>query len=124
MFFRNFSLTIACFLLLACTPADWQVVRGATESGPPEDIVIDTTVQRVYNCGSGGGTIHLTTQRSLSIGESVHWEIGVELEGGIGLPELGAELQAVYGAGYETSAETGLGWQLSAQPGEWIEYTI
>ncbi len=62
-------------------------------------------------------------------GEVVKWDIGSEVSGsgkaGIGLEaELGLALQATYGKDYETSTETGVGWDLPANPGEWMEYEI
>lgn len=128
-----FALCLTALVLLACTPDDWEVVRGSLSPDPPEEVVMGETVEKVYNCGRGGDVIYMTPQIVLASTESVQWEVGVELEGGVGVGatllarlngELGAELQAKYGKSYEISRQVGTGWQLPARPGEWIAYTI
>jgi|GEM_PF-2704507 len=130
---RFFIFVFAALLLLACTPDDWQVVTDSLTASPPDEVVIGETPERVYNCGLGGGVIYMTPQRSLATAESVQWEVGAELEGSIGAgaeflvkfdAELGAELQGKYGKTYEVTQEVGNGWQLPAQSGEWMSYTI
>lgn len=140
MYTKAITLLLTALLLLACEP-EWKVVRGATESGSPKDVPLGTTVERVYNCGLGGDTLYLTPFRSISSGKSLYWEKGTEFEqeadgslsGGFGLgleataqigTSLGLELQEKYGENYELGEEVGTGWQLPAQPGEWLEYTL
>lgn len=133
MYLRTLLISLVILIVVACRPANWDVVKNSLTSDPPGEVVIGEVVEKVYNCGAGGDVIQLTPQRSLASAESVQWELGAELEGSIGLGaeffakadvELGAELQGAYGKNYEVSQEVGTGWQLPARPGEWLAYTI
>lgn len=121
------SMLIAVALaLLACAPEGYTIVRGAAEAGPPEEIIVEKTTERVYNCGAGGDVVKKTPHTALALAEAVQWEFGLELgaERNLALVTLNGELEGKYGVGYEISRQTGAGWELPARPGEWIEYTL
>ena len=121
------SLLVTVVLsMLACAPDGYTVVRGAAESGAPQEIIREETTERVYNCGAGGDVIKKTPHTALALAEAVQWEFGLELgaERNLALVTLNGELEGKYGVNYEESRQIGTGWELPAQPGEWIEYTI
>jgi hypothetical protein len=126
VFSRYLPIFILTLTLFACAPSDYTVIRGATEAGPPEELILEETTARVYNCGAGGDVVIQTPAASIMFSDAVQWELGLDI--GIGrdlaLVALEGELAAKYGAEYKKSTQTGTGWQLPARPGEWIEYTI
>ena len=126
MFSRYLTIALTALTLLACAPEGYTIVRGAAEAGPQEEIILEETTERVYNCGEGGDVLHQTPSASILLSEAAQWEFGFDLGAGrdLALVALNGELEAKYGAEYKKSPQWGTGWELPARPGEWIEYTI
>lgn len=123
---RCLTVFFIALALLACAPEGYTIVRGATEAGPQEEIVLETTTERVYNCGEGGDTVVQAPTMSLAFSDAVEWELGIDFGAGrdLALVAVEGELAARYGAEVKKVLFTGAGWELPARPGEWIEYTL
>lgn len=126
MVFRYLMAVLGVLAFLGCAPEGYTVVRGAAEAGPPDEVMIEMTTERVYNCGEGGDTVVQTPAAFSMIADSVQWDLGLELgvSRDLALVALEGELAARYGAEYKVSTQIGTGWELPARPGEWLEYTL
>jgi len=100
--------------------------------GEPEIIDTGPTVEVVWNCGIGGGTIVKHPSRSVSTGYAVQWEVGGTV--GVGLTigegavpggvELSTSLEGHYANQFDQGVQQGTGWDLPAAENTIVSYTI
>jgi len=101
-------------------------------TGEQEVIELGTTVEEVWNCGDGGGTIVKHPSRSISTNYSVEWEVGGSIGVGVIIGEgvipagvnLSGALEGHYQSGFGSGYQQTTSWDLPAEPNTIVNYTL
>lgn len=101
-------------------------------TGQVETVELGATVENVWNCGNGGGTIVKHPSRSISTNHSVEWEVGGTTGVGVTIGEgvvpggvdLSASLEGHYRSQFDTGSQQSTSWDLPAEPNTIVDYTL
>jgi hypothetical protein len=127
-------------LLVGCAPALPQASGGGAAAvpgpvvpvGEPEIRELNTTMETVWNCGSGGGTVVKHPTMSVLTSYAVEWQVGersgvgVSIGDGVipGSVDLSRSLEGQYSTGLEQGVQQGTSWDLPAEPNTIVMYMM
>lgn len=123
-------------VLASCNPvtANGQMPKPGplVPTGQVEIVELGATVENVWNCGDGGGTIVKHPSRTISTNHSVEWEVGGTTGIGVTIGEgvvpggidLSASLEGHYRSSFDTGSQQSTSWDLPAEPNTIVDYTL
>jgi hypothetical protein len=129
----HYLFIITAIVLASCGPTTPPIPGPLVPTGKVETIELGTTVENVWNCGNGGGTIIKHPSRSASTGHAIEWGVdgtigyGVKIgEGGVipGGVDLSQSLSGHYIDQFDNGSQQGTSWDLPAEPNTIVDYTL
>lgn len=130
---------LVALLIVACSPeAASNTIARSSEPGPlvpvgePEAVDLGPTIESVWNCGSGGGTVVKHPSRSVATNHAIEWEVGGTTGFGVKIGEgaipggvdLSTTMEGHYRTQLDQSGQQGTSWDLPAEPNTVVEYTL
>jgi hypothetical protein len=127
----HYLFIITAIVLASCGPTA-PTPGPLVPTGNVETIESGKTVENVWNCGNGGGTIVKHPSRSGSTNHAVEWGIdgatgyGVTIGKSVipGGVDLSQSLSGHYQIGIDTGSQQGTSWDLPAEPNTIVDYTL
>ncbi len=127
---------VLAIMLASCSPVTENgqppKVGPLVSTGQVETVELGATVENVWNCGNGGGTIVKHPSRSISTNHSIEWEVGGSTGFGVTIGEgvipgganLSASLEGHYRSQFDTGSQQSTSWDLPAEPNTIVDYTL